>query len=97
VTGRFRVDPARLWDVVDQLSRFDQHIETLLQDADARVNRLHTTWTGTAVAEHRAAHQRWQRGAQEMREALAVMRGIASTAHENYTKAASTNSRMWAL
>jgi WXG100 family type VII secretion target len=93
--GRFRVDPAQLWDVVDQMRRFDRRLESALEQADARVNQLHATWTGAAAAEQRAAHEKWKRGAEEMRAALSVMRGIASTAHDNYTDAAMTNARMW--
>jgi ESAT-6 family protein len=97
VSGGFRVDPAQLWEAIEQLTRFEQHLVSALEQADARVDRLHATWTGAAAAEHRAAHQRWQRGAEEMRQALVVMRQIATTAHENYTAAAAVNARMWAL
>lgn len=95
MTGRFRVRPAQLADVVDQISRFDQHLESALADVDSEVNRLHATWTGTAADEHRAAHERWKRGTEEMRAALAAMRRIASTAADNYTGAAMTNAQMW--
>ncbi len=93
----FRVDTAQLFDVVEQIARFDQRLESALEQADARVDRLHATWTGAAAAKHQAAHQRWKTGAQEMRQALVVMRQIATTAHDNYTGAATTNARMWAL
>lgn len=93
--GAFKVDLDRLDDVIEQLSRFDQRLEAAVADADARVNRLHVTWSGDAAARHRKAHEEWLRGAAEMRAALAVMRQNARTARENYADAAAANVRMW--
>ena len=94
--AKFTVDLDRLDDIVAEISRFDQRLESALADADARVNRLHGTWTGAAAEAHRKAHEEWQRGAAEMRAALAVMRQCATTAQDNYRAAATTNARMWA-
>lgn len=95
MTGRFRVRPAQLADIVERISQFDEHLESALADVDTEVNRLHANWTGTAAEEHQAAHEKWKRGTQEMRAALATMRRIASTAGENYTGAADANAGMW--
>jgi WXG100 family type VII secretion target len=95
VTGRFRVDPDQLMDFVDQIDRFDQHLQSMLDDVDTHVSRLHATWTGSAADEHLLAHDQWKHGAQQMRQALAVMRRNAVTAHTNYTSAVSANVSMW--
>jgi len=95
MTSRFRVDPDQLADVIDQMTRFDKHLEDTLEQADARVNRLHTTWTGAAATEHKAAHEKWKHGAQKMRAGLNTMRQNASIAHGNYTGAATSNEVMW--
>jgi WXG100 family type VII secretion target len=95
VTGRFRISPDQLSAIVEEMDRFETHLEDALTQADARVNRLHTTWSGPAADAHRAAHDEWKHGAEEMRAALATMRRIATTAHANYTGAASANSSMW--
>jgi ESAT-6 family protein len=95
VTDRHRVDLPRLADVVDQIDRFDQHLETALQDAQSRVDRLHATWTGEAATKHRQAHDEWVRGVADMRTALKAMRRNAQIAHGNYHGAATTNARMW--
>lgn len=95
MTGRFRVDPNQLADVIDQLARFDKHLEGALGQADAKVDRLHTTWTGAAAAEHKAAHEKWKHGAEQMRAGLNAMRKNAGIAHGNYTNAAETNRTMW--
>lgn len=90
-----RVDLDRLADIVEQLARFDRQIEAALEDADRRVDRLHTTWTGEAAVRHRHAHEEWQRGVAEMRDGLAEMRRNAQIAHGNYSSAVQANSRMW--
>jgi WXG100 family type VII secretion target len=95
VTDGFRIRPDQLSDVVDQIGRFDKHLEKALEQADVRVNGLHATWTGVAAEAHRAAHDQWKRGAEEMRAALNVMHRIAATAHGNYTGAATANTAMW--
>lgn len=91
----YRVDLDRLADIVDQISKFDQRIESALEDVDRRVDRLHTTWTGEAAVQHRQAHEEWLRGVAEMRSGLAEMRRNAGIAHGNYHSAVTTNSRMW--
>jgi WXG100 family type VII secretion target len=91
----YRVDLDRLADMIDQISKFDQRIESAVEDVDQRVDRLHTTWTGQAAAEHRRAHAEWMRGVAEMRAGLAEMRRNAGIAHGNYRSAVTTNSRMW--
>lgn len=95
MTGRFRVRPAQLADIVEQITRFDQYLDSALSDVDTEVNRLHANWTGQAAEEHQAAHEKWKRGTDEMRTALATLRRIASTAGENYTGAATANAKMW--
>jgi WXG100 family type VII secretion target len=91
VTGKFRIDRAQLLDVIDRMRRFDAQVEEALQDAEARVNRLHATWSGQAAA----AHDKWTHGMQQMRAGLQVMRVNAQIAHDNYTGAVEANVSMW--
>ncbi|HEX4725188.1 MAG TPA: WXG100 family type VII secretion target [Pseudonocardiaceae bacterium] len=93
--AEFTVDLDRLDDVVAEISRFDQRLEAALEDADNRVNQLHTTWRGTAATRHQQAHEEWQRGIAEMRAALAVLRQNAATARSNYGNAVTANVGMW--
>jgi WXG100 family type VII secretion target len=92
----FAVSLEALADVVERLAAFDRSVETALGELDARIARLHATWTGAAADEQRAAHGRWSAGARDMREAVVALRRIASTAHGNYSAAAAANRRMWA-
>lgn len=92
----YSVDLAQLAQVIDQLDRFDRYLESVLEQAERRVNQLHATWTGQAAQAHQAAHDEWKRGAVDMRAGLATMRAIASTAHSNYTNVATVNPQMWA-
>lgn len=91
----YHVDLAQLAQVIDQLDRIDRYLESALEQVDCQVNQLHGTWTGQAAQAHQAAHDEWKRGAADMRDGLATMRSIASTAHGNYTNAATANAQMW--
>lgn len=91
----FMVDPDRLSDIVEQMGRFDRQLESALDDVTAKMQQLHMTWSGEAADQQAQAHAEWQRGASEMRAALAVLRQIATTASENYTGAVSANLSMW--
>jgi WXG100 family type VII secretion target len=95
VSSRFRIQPDQLSDLVERMSRFGVDLERALEQVESRVNQLHGTWSGPAAEAQRAAHDEWKRGAAEMREALDMMRRIASTAHGNYTEAAAANLSMW--
>ena len=93
--GGHRVDLDRLADIIDQISQFERQVESAVDDADRRVDRLHATWTGDAAVQHRLAHEEWMRGVAEMRAGLAAIRRNALTAHGNYTNAVTTNTGMW--
>jgi WXG100 family type VII secretion target len=91
----YRVDLDLLDDIVEQISRFDQHLQTALEDAQSRVDTLHATWSGKAATAHRQAYDEWVRGVVDMRAALEEMRRNAQIAHDNYSSAANSNLRMW--
>jgi WXG100 family type VII secretion target len=91
----YRVDLDQLDDIVEQISRFDQHLRTALEDAQSRVDTLHATWSGEAATAHRQAYGEWVRGVADMRAALEKMRLNARIAHGNYSSAANSNLRMW--
>ncbi|TRW86177.1 WXG100 family type VII secretion target [Mycolicibacterium sp. 018/SC-01/001] len=93
--GAFSVDPAALLSVVDRMSAFDSELEAHLAQVASSVARLGVTWQGDAGEAERAAQDRWDQGAREMREALSRLRSIAEGAHANYSSAAQTNVRMW--
>lgn len=95
MTSRFRVSPDQLADVIDQIARFDQHLDEALEQVDAKVDRLHTTWVGAAATEHNAAHEKWKHGAEQMRAGLETMRKNADIAHGNYAGAVAANTAMW--
>lgn len=95
MTGAYRVDPAALLAVVDRMAEFESQLEAHLKEAAQSVTRLGSSWYGDAGEAERAAQQRWNDGAAEMRDALARLRAIAEGAHENYSTAAQTNMRMW--
>ncbi|HEV7205981.1 MAG TPA: WXG100 family type VII secretion target [Jatrophihabitans sp.] len=90
-----KVDLEMVEDLIARMGVFEQHVEGLLDDVDARMKRMHAGWTGVAAAEQAAAQARWTSGAHEMQQALAVLRSIATTARENYASAVAANVAMW--
>ncbi|MCX2712226.1 WXG100 family type VII secretion target [Mycolicibacterium sp. J2] len=91
----FSVDPAALLAVIDRMTAFDGDLEGHLAQAAGSVMRLGSSWYGDGGEAELAAQARWNEGAREMRAALGRLRQIAEAAHENYSSAAQTNTRMW--
>jgi WXG100 family type VII secretion target len=91
----FSVDLEALLAGVDQMSAFHQQLEQSLATVKASVAALGLSWQGEAAGAHEAAQQQWNHGAEELRTALAQLRDIAEQAHENYSNAVATNTRMW--
>ncbi len=95
MTAPFSVDLDRVQTAIEAMTRFDTALDVHLERLDARMDRLHTTWTGDAAEAHRRAHAQWLRAARDMRDALKTMRSISETAHRNYRAAVAANVRMW--
>ncbi len=91
----FSVDLEALLAGVDQMSAFHQQLEQSLATVKASVAALGLSWQGEAAGAQEAAQQQWNHGAEELRTALAQLRDIAEQAHENYSNAVATNTRMW--
>jgi WXG100 family type VII secretion target len=92
---RFSVDLNRMEEAIDRMGTFDTALSAHLDDVDARIGRLHRTWSGDAAEAQRRAHAEWMAAAKQMRTALTTMRSIATTAHDNYAAAVAANVAMW--
>ncbi len=77
------------------MAEFQHCSESLFSEIDALITNLHLTWTGRAAAAHAEAHRHWSRGEELMREALAHLQSVGTTAHANYTGAMTKNLDMW--
>jgi WXG100 family type VII secretion target len=95
MSSRFVVEFDLLQEVVDRMAAFESGLEQRLADVDARIARLHQSWSGAAAAEQARAHREWVSGARQMREAIATLRAIGATAHGNYSAAIVANRQMW--
>jgi WXG100 family type VII secretion target len=91
----FTVDLEALLTGVDQMSAFHQKLEQSLAAVEAQVAALGLSWHGEAATAQEAAQQQWNEGAEELRTPLGQLRDIAEQAHENYSNAVATNTRMW--
>jgi WXG100 family type VII secretion target len=91
----FRVDLDELDALIARMAAFEQRVETLCDDVERDVGRLHGQWSGHAAEEHLQAHREWREGAATMRRSAAELRRVVTTAHRNYAAATSANARMW--
>jgi WXG100 family type VII secretion target len=92
---RLVVDLDQLAAAVQRMERFQEHLVRTHDEVERRVRDMHIAWTGEAAAAQSVAQQHWTAASHEVQDALAALRSIASTAHANYTAAASANQRMW--
>ncbi len=95
MSSRFVVELDLLREMVDRMAAFESGLEQRVADVDARIVRLHQTWSGAAAAEQAQAHREWLAGAGQMRDAIAALRAIGATAHGNYSSAVAANRQMW--
>lgn len=93
----FDVDTDRLAQTVTDMETVEAELRDLALRLDRTTTRLQATWTGRSAAAHEGAQQHWDEGLETMHDALTRMRGAARSAHDNYTRAAETNARMWTL
>lgn len=91
----YRVDLDLLDARIAQMEAFERRLDADLTRLDEAIAALHDTWSGLAARAQRDAHARWLAGAQEMRTALAGLRGAARIAHGNYRGAVDANVAMW--
>lgn len=92
---RFLIDLDELEEIIAGMSRFDTDAESHCREVDQLVGRLHVTWAGEGAQAQQQAHERWLRGAEQMRAALVDLHEVARTAHGNYTAAVEANVGMW--
>lgn len=92
----FRADLDALDELVTRLRAFDAHAGRLGDDLDSDARRLAGCWTGPAAGAHTAAHERWLAAHRRIRAAADELARLVRAAHENYSAATTSNSRMWA-
>jgi WXG100 family type VII secretion target len=95
VTFSYAVDLELASSVMSSLCTVEAQLSEVVVDLRWRVDRLHTTWAGTAAAAHLEAHSAWEASYAEMHAALVVMRRCVRTAADNYASAAAANAAMW--
>ncbi|WP_240477715.1 WXG100 family type VII secretion target [Mycobacteroides abscessus] len=59
------------------MAEVEQRAEASIAAMDTEVRNLHATFTGGAATAHAQAHEKWARGAEQMREALKGLRSVS--------------------
>ena len=91
----FVVDLDELDDVIGGLEGCERELERLTANLEAQMTELQEEWAGLTATAQREAHQEWEQGMNDMRNALTEMRSAARVAHGNYSVAITTNLGMW--
>ncbi|WP_041406821.1 WXG100 family type VII secretion target [Segniliparus rotundus] len=91
----YRVELDQLLAHVERCEEFDKKVEDWLDQIDAAIARLHTSWSGEAAAAQREQHDRWVAGAREMRDALARLKDQAAADHGRYAGLIGHQRGMW--
>jgi WXG100 family type VII secretion target len=89
------VDFAQLQAAIDHMAKFGQEVTEVLDDVDAAMAALRSTWHGEASDQQAQAQRQWDEGADQMKAALEQLKTIAEAAHRNYSDAVSKNGQMW--
>jgi WXG100 family type VII secretion target len=89
------VDFAQLQAAIDHMAKFGQEVTEVLDDVDAAMAALRSTWHGEASDQQAQAQQQWDEGAEQMKAALDQLKTIAEAARRNYSDAVSKNGQMW--
>ncbi len=95
MTDAFTIDPDELDAVVADIARTETALETLTNDIERQVAKLHESWEGLTAVAQREAQEEWEQGLMIMRQALAELRAAAEQASRNYAEAADANRSMW--
>lgn len=95
MTDSFAIDPDELDAVVADIARTESALETLTNDIERQIAKLHQSWEGLAAVAQREAQHEWEQGLMTMRQALAELRAAAEQASRNYNEAADANRSMW--
>lgn len=95
MTDAFAIDPDELDAVVADIARTEAALETLTNDIERQIAKLHLSWEGLAAQAQREAQREWEQGLMTMRQALAELRAAADQASRNYNDAADANRSMW--
>ena len=89
------VDFAQLQAAIDRMATFGQEVTEVLDDVDAAMAALRSTWHGEASDQQAQAQHQWDEGAEQMKAALEQLKTIAEAARKNYSDAVSKNGQMW--
>lgn len=89
------VNFAQMQAAIDHMAKFGKEVTEVLDDVDAAMAALRSTWHGEASDQQAQAQQQWDEGAEQMKAALEQLKTIAEAARKNYSDAVNENGQMW--
>ena len=91
----FEVDVDALREVVAAMASCQRRLLDLAADVESLHAALRPAWSGLAADAHSASYLAWRDDCAAMITALAGVRGLASTAEDNYRASVAANLALW--
>jgi len=95
INGHIYVDLSVVAAGEDEFQQVLNALRGQLDKLDGELQASLSRWSGDAQDAYQIAHAQWQAAASDMASSLAWLRGVLSTAHQNYQSARATNLGMW--
>ena len=91
----YDVDLDELRATLADLAACQRDLVGIAAEIDQAQARLQDEWSGRAADAEVLSYDAWRDGCADMVTALAGLRAIVNAADESYSRAASTNVRLW--
>lgn len=91
----YDVDLDELRATLVDLAACQRDLVGIAVEIDQAQSRLQNGWSGRAADAEVVSYDTWRDGCADMVTALAGLRAIVAAADESYSRAASTNVRLW--
>jgi WXG100 family type VII secretion target len=91
----YDVDLDELRATLADLAACQRDLVGIAVEIDQAQSRLQDGWSGRAADAEVLSYDAWRDGCADMVTALAGLRAIVTAADESYSRAASTNVRLW--
>ncbi|MFF2084117.1 WXG100 family type VII secretion target [Nocardia sp. NPDC058176] len=91
----FSVDLDDLDEVTARIRGYQDYLTDALAELQQRIGDLNSSWEGLAAAAFAEAHRDWGTAVSDIGTALTDLEKAARSAHDSYSDAADTNTRMF--
>lgn len=89
------IDFRELESAAGSIAQSVEDLERTLDELDRFIREVTAVWAGDASEAFQSAVAKWNEAARDVRDELAYLHRVVTTAHFNHASAVRTNSAMW--